>query len=331
MAEEKTGEKKLKNILLNGIKILVTGGLLYVLVSQIDYDVLVEVLPRTDKGLMAAALGLFLLRNVISAWRWKILLAVKEIFMPLADLTRYYLIGNFFGFFVPTAVGGDIARGFYLNKANSNTQESYSSVVVERILGIAAMMLFALGVFPWGYGLIKDGVIRIIVIGPSAAFLVLMALFFLNNKMPEYASKTRIRIIEKIIRFFGSMQQYNQKPMELLKGLGVSVIYQLGAIVTIYLLAQAIDERLPFTYYLMLMPAVWLVSLVPISLNGLGVREGIFVFLFTSVGMNNDAAVVISLLNLILMILQGIVGSIFFLLDKKDPAAISSFREASKE
>ena len=307
-------------------KLFITCLLLYLLFIKVDLGIVKALIPKINLGVLLLSLIIFLTRNWFAAKRWQILLASKNYDIPVIPLIRSYFVGYFFSFFLPTIVGGDIARGYYLYEAGVDKKECASSIIVERILGVAAMMVFALISIIFSFNLVNNSLIRFIVIIPSVVCLVLLILFYKNQlNFLSWLPEVMIRKLNKLIRVVQSIHQYNQTPRVLMKGFFYSVVFQLGGIFSVYLIALSIGSNLAFVYFLMLLPIVWLVSLIPISLNGLGVREGVFVFLFAAVGMAKETALIISVIYLLESVAQGVLGAIFFLLDQQKIAAIKEY------
>ena len=101
-----------------------------------------------------------------------------------------------------------------------------------------------------------------------------------------------------------------------------TIAFQSAGIFATYLLGVAIGSPISLSYYFILLPIVWLVAMIPISINGLGLREGAFVVLFVSIGMSKEAAIAISVLFLAQAMLQGLIGGVLFLINRREaPAA----------
>jgi glycosyltransferase 2 family protein len=307
-------------------KLLVTGLLVYLLLFRIDFDLVQEIIPQTRLWIIAAAFVLFLARNLLAALRWQVLLSAKGYTVTLAALTRFYLLGNFFGLLLPTAIGGDIARGYYSYRAGISKKDSISAIVTERALGIAAMMVFALVSVFWGSALIDSAPVKIIIIVPSTFCLLALLLFFgtklnISTRLPGFVG----RKLDKLLNLIDSIRQYNASPRVLIAAFVYSILYQVTGIVSVYLIAIGIGSSLAFVYFLMLLPVVWLMSMIPVSLNGLGIREGTFVFLFVSVGLTRETAVIISSISLLQSVAQGMIGGLFFLWDREKIATIKHY------
>lgn len=305
-------------------KLIVTLTLLAILFSLVDFDLILRLMPRINVWLFFLSFVILCSRNFFAAWRWQTLLQSGNYNFSIWSLTIYYFISYFCGFLLPTVVGGDIVRGYYLYNSGVGKDEAASSVLVERILGISAVMGLALVGILFGFRFVESNSIKILVIIINIVGLVSISLvYYRRASLIQYLSTISNSRLSFLFDLIQSCSTYQKKPYLLVRGFLLSILFQLAGIISIYLLGLSIGAGTPFIYFLILMPIVWLISMIPISLNGLGLREGTFLILFVSIGMTREMAITISGLSLILMIFQGILGGLFFLADQKD---ISSFK-----
>ena len=312
------------------VKIIITIVLIYILLARTDIETIKQIIPKTNFYLFSLASVVFFARNIFAAWRWHVLLKAKYYDVSIGRLTRLYFIGYFFSFFLPTVVGGDIARGYYLYSDGVSKKEAISSIVIERVLGVLAMTLFALFSVLFWFSIINSDLIKIIVIVPSIIFLIFLLLFYygkigLSSKLQDGTA----RKLTSLIRLIHSLKSYGKRPDILILAFLMSLLFQFFGVIATYFIALSIQSNTEFIYFLMLLPIVWFVSLLPISLNGLGVREGTFVFLFVVIGMTKETAITISGLFLLQTIAQGLLGGVFFLWDQEKIAAIKEYSTSS--
>ena len=309
------------------LKFVIAGSLLAVLISQIDIDFTKTILLGVDPWLCLAAFLIFSSRMLVAALRWKTLLKANRYKVSLLRLTILYYIGDFFSFFLPSAVGGDLVRGYYLYGDGVNKQEVASSIIVERVLGISAMMSLALLATAGGFNLIHNNVIKLIVIVPSVLGLTIVWLLYIWEPKQFCRSTTRAsgKLARTAIDIFDEVRSYKSLSVNLLFGFVFSLLFQLLGIGATYLIALSLGSPTPFFYFLIFLPIVWLVSMLPISIAGLGIREGAFVFLFASVGMSSEMAIAISTVFLFQMAAQGAAASIFFLFYQRKIIAMEEF------
>lgn len=298
-------------------KVIISFGMIFFVWYQLKEISVKEIFTLVRWWGLALAFFVLVLRNFIGALRWKVLLGTySDVNTTLLRLIKYYLIGNFFTLFLPTSVGGDIARIYYLNLETNRWKPSISSVLLERVTGMFSIALFIVIALLIG---ISDFVNTL-----SVWSLMILFFFVLGGSVWAFFTISwdwlyKVRIIPKsftgkIIALLTSFRDYFQKPGHLSIAMVYSIIFQLTFIIYYYLMSVAIGEKVPFAYFLLLIPIVWIISLLPVSLGGLGVREGSYVALFALVGMSNQSSSIISTINLLLLIVQGLFGGGVFLL-----------------
>ncbi len=291
-------------------KLVVTLFLLLALLYKLDVESFRQVISRVNPWFLFVAFFVTCASNVLVAFRWQALLRSRHYYLQLAALTRYYFVGIFSNFFLPTVIGGDITRGYYLRKSGVGWKEAIGSIMVERILGFAATVALALVATLLGFNLVADMSIKIgVIVFGVGCFSALLFLYRrtapLNFRIPVAG---KLKALTDLIQI---AQDY-KKTRVLGYAFLISVASQLVGIASIYCIGLSLGSSTGFAYYLILLPITWLVSMVPISINGLGLREGAFVFLFVSVGMTKEMAFAISALSLLQAIAQGMIGGLFF-------------------
>jgi len=312
------------------IKGAVTIAVFAVILTALDAGRVFRIMARADKTLFFLSLVIFIGRNVVAAYRQQLLLRHKNCHLGLPVLTRLYFIGAFFNLFLPTVVGGDISRGFYLYRYSGGKEETLSTLFIERYLGILAMMALALLslfiAFVTGINTISRDVMLVIFIvfacGLTAGFLVL------NERMERLFEQLFSRLSPRLARPLSVLthaMSYGRASAILLAGFLVSVGFQFLSIVSTYIIALSIHETLPFIHYLILLPIVWILMMIPVSISGLGIREGAFLYLFSAAGMSRENAMALSLLWLAQIIILGIIGGVVFLFERMEMKEIFRF------
>ncbi|MCK4543883.1 MAG: flippase-like domain-containing protein [Spirochaetales bacterium] len=303
------------------LKLFVPAIILGYIFLKLDMSLLMVHIRRTDLLIFSVSFGLLCLRNVIGAYRSCVLLRFRNLHYSTAALARYYFIGNFFNLFLPEIVGRDIARGYYLYNTSSGKTESISSIVAERFIGTGALMLLSLFsvllAVSLGVDVLRNDVIKVIVF-TFGVFCIFMALFFyertdrfLEGLLPAFA---RVKL-KPAIEFIRDVITYNKAPAVLWYTLLISIVFQFIGVIATYLVALSLGSDTGFIYFLILLPVIWVLGMLPVSINGLGVREGSFVLLFGTVGMTKEMAMAISILWFVQNIGLGLIGGVIFVLE----------------
>jgi uncharacterized membrane protein YbhN (UPF0104 family) len=224
------------------------------------------------------------------SFRWGILLKRYTVCKcVLSDLFKFYLVGTFFNIFLPGSIGGDITRVYNASKKyNITIKKSTLFVFMERAVGLVSVIL----IFCFGSLIISD-YYEILNYDRSFLFLIIIIIIIAIVSLKTYLNK-KIDIDYKLITII----------------LLLSIIGQFGDILIVRLFCH--DLSLPVTMYqiIVIMPLVYISSLIPISFGGLGVREGTMAVLFSFIGIDSSIAVVISLLLYFVKVSVGVIGGI---------------------
>ena len=251
--------------------------------------------------------------QVCSALRWRFLLG-NEDGLPFSYLLRIYFIGFFFGLFLPTSVGGDAVRAATVSKGAKRPGWTISSVVLERALGLVAMMgLLAAGglvapqVFQFAVGKATfNASISSTMIAIAAPIgLVLMFVAFRLLKSSPRASK----LAADAIALWTSCLQ---RPGAFASAFGMSIVVQTAYLIAWYQLAVSLGLQVPFTSFLVFVPFVSIAAMLPITISGIGLREGAWAMLLASYGVGSADAVAFSLLYFAAFMVVGLFGGLVF-------------------
>lgn len=316
------------------LRIVVPVLILWALLVTQDLGLLWQNLRTVKPWAYTLSFILLGFRLVFGGLRSRLLLSYKGESYRVWPLTRYYFIGNFFNLFMPILVGRDLARAYFLWKTSRKRSEALSTIVIERGIGTVALSVFSLAAVAFAFlaGIDAAGgeIARWVVWG-SVVVLGLFGIFMIwrgVGRLRELVPGRFAGLAQPAFQFLEHISSFNRAPGVLLGALLYSLAFQLVGIISTWLLGVALGSELSFVYYLILVPVIWLFSMLPVSLNGIGVREGAFVLLFGSVGMVREQALAIGLLWFSETVLLGLVGG-FFLLGER--SGLASFREFERQ
>lgn len=271
---------------------------------------------------VAMAVALVAAAQLLSAVRWRLVLGT-EAAPPFAYLVRLYWVGLFFSLFLPTSVGGDAVRAVAVSRASPRPGWAVSSVVLERVLGLAAMFaLLAAG------ALASPAVFRAAAGGarlsvrPGAGVLAACAAAGLALGIVAWRWGRRSALGRRVLRGAGEWWRgMASRPGELAAALGVSVLVQ-GAYVAAWVqLAAALRLPVPAAEFLVFVPFVSIAAMLPLTVSGIGLREGAWVLLLAGHGVAAADAVAYSLLYFAAYLAVGAAGGVVFALRGMAPAA----------
>ncbi len=295
------------------IKICISIAIMYLLLRSQDMDKLWQTFASVNPFSVLFVAVLFLCTQSISTFRWSVILK-KDMDISYFRLLSIYFVGMFFNNFLPTMVGGDLVKGYYLYKYSRKGDIALASIFMDRYSGFAALMcITALALIP-GYALIAGTALPgffVLLIGGFFA----MSLVIWVGPLHSWAMKILDRIHfyginKKIDTFYKVLMGYKSHPDILAKIFGCSVLVQGGVIVGYFVLGRGLGIDVPLGYYFLFIPLTTAISMLPISLSGLGIREGAFVYLFTMVGATKEQAIALSLLWFATCAFVSIIGGV---------------------
>lgn len=313
-----------KKSLFTALRVLISAGLIGYLLVTADLGALVETLRSWNGLYFVVAVFLGIVRNVVFALRWKVTLTVSDTRVPFSALIKFYFVGTFFNLFLPTALGGDVVRGYDLAVYSGKRMGAATSVLMERIVGFFALAFIALLALLAGSRVIQDVTVITVILVACLSYFALTALFFNAKIMRRFVAMFRfIRIWnlgERIAHVYESLYVFSGHKSVLWQCFALSIAGQTLAVLAAYALALAINLKLAPVYFFMVLPMIWILTMIPLSVNGLGIREGAFVFFFTKVGVPNFSALLLSFLNFSQMVALGLIGGVLYIVGQVFPA-----------
>ena len=252
------------------------------------------------------AMLLYLFAQFISSIRWKLFLPHT---LGIRKLFSLYLIGSFFNTLLPGIIGGDAVKGFYLYQATRNGGLSIASIFMDRYIGLIVLIIICTLALPFGFGYFHGSRIAWLVPFIALSFIIASFLIF-GLRLGQ-----RIKLISNFYHYFHTYR--NQKNI-IAKSILLSVIVQFAAILSVYVIALGFKQNVPFTALLIFIPLTVLFSTIPISISGLGIREGAFVVLFGLINIKPEVSTAISLSWFLAVVASSLFGLIEYLRYKKE-------------
>jgi glycosyltransferase 2 family protein len=307
------------------LQVLVSGAVLAYLVWQIDLRKTIDLIASSNGWYLLAAYLIFLVTTLGLAWRWQVLLASKGIHEPLSWLTKIYFIGYAAGQVLPTAIGGDTVRiAAHARRRPEAKGEVAGAVLMERVLGSAGtLVLVAVGlVLAIGrYNNIREVVILEIAL--SVAVVLALALMFSRRTNAWLQQRGGSRKLARGFRsLWDALHGYRHQSRALLVVLGATVVVQFIRILSIWLCGEAVGLSISPLVYIVMGPLLFLIMLVPFTVNGLGVREAFFIAFLGRFGVDADAAFATGFLFYAVALATSIPGAVIMLRESARPAVV---------
>lgn len=310
--------KKAKPVIVLLLKLLVSGGLLAYLLARIHIERFLQTFATAKFSYIGLAMLVYLVTQGVSAVRWTALARPLGIKTPFQAMLRYYLIGMFFNLFAPGTVGGDVSRVYYLVRDEDahakgrsvTTVHAAMSVLMDRAIGMVVLVwLGALGLllFP-DYAVPHTARVAtfLLALGFLAAALLLP---LLRRVLPEDGHQL-------IVKLRLAFRSYRTHWRALFVATLLSLLIHLIQAWMHVVMGRALDLDVPFSFAIIVYPLVGTFSAIPISLNGLGLREGGYIFLLAVIGIGNEKAIAFGILLFLVVAMDSLIGGLIFLLQR---------------
>ena len=252
--------------------------------------------------------------NVLGAFRWRFLLSSLGLNISVREALYAFFSSLFFNLFFPSFVAGDVFRGFSISYRYGQTKKVASSVLMDRFSGATALVLVALISFIAARGLIplKDvalplGLLCLLLIASSAIIFSRRVFSFLVKIL-----KKESPLKKKLVSFHDQLYFFRQNPSVFVKSLLFSFPIQIISALSFWVVSKAFSLTLGPMYFLILVPIVMAIALIPITIAGAGTREAAALYFFSLLGIDKGTALSISLLNLFFLVALGILGGIIY-------------------
>jgi glycosyltransferase 2 family protein len=286
--------------------------LIGVLVWRVNWNQLLAAFASVRPVTLLAAAGVYVAAQLVSALRWRMIARPLGFHAPFVRFVDYLFVGMFFNLVLPTSVGGDVVRAWYLSRdpdggGPGRRSAAFVTVFVDRCSGL--ILLIALACIATLFVQPLDPRLTAVVAGVGACALLgclVVGLFTQFGPLPggRHDQETPPDSAARI---------YRSEPVTLTVTSTLSLLIQLMNIVLVWILGQGMNLPVPFAYYAIAVPLVTLLTLIPISLNGMGLRELGMVLVLAPLGVTAAQAAALSVLQFAVMSLVSLSGGVFYL------------------
>jgi glycosyltransferase 2 family protein len=286
------------------LRIMVSVLLLAAICWQTDWRHVGAALYSLRAEFWLAAFGLLLVSQIVSTLRWRLFARALRFENGLRQMTGYYFIGMFFNLVLPTSVGGDVIRAWYLDGKSERKLAAFASVFLDRLNGLMVLVAMACTAvlfsplalpawIPWSVAGIA---------GSGLLGLAALPLALRSGLLPAHRK-----------RQLQTMLQLLREPKTLLLTTGLSLFVQGASVAIVWLIGAGLHAPIPGVYYWIMVPMVSLLTLLPVSVNGMGVREGGVVLFLAPLGVNQGTALTLSFLWFLVYAAGSLMGGVVYL------------------
>lgn len=280
------------------LRILIAFIACFVILQKIEINQVSKAFGEIRFSTLLLAILFFCFGLFLISFRWWTFMRAQKIFVPLSLAVKLTFLGQFFTNFMPSAVGGDLIRAWYISRHTPHRLKAAIGVAADRFMGLAGTLLLAVSsylIFMSG----QEGIFKlnqnegsgpqflqdysVSIPGLFIGGLILLGILFIVGNFVDLKKYTR-KLVGVIVHLFQQTSKvfsiYIHHPLILVSGLSISIIMQMMVIFSFWLIGQDLSIPAPIQYYFVFFPMIWIVGSIPISIAGIGILEGGLVFLF---------------------------------------------------
>jgi uncharacterized protein (TIRG00374 family) len=308
------GNKRLKFAL----RLTCTVVLFAILLRSVSWPLLLVKLRDADVGLLMVAVVVGLSGVIVSAYQWQSLLSAEHIHIDLRRLVDLYLVGIAFNHFLPTGMGGDVVKAYYVGKEGNNHAGSASAVIMCRMTGFWGMLLISMPIVIIWHHSFKTALIVSFALSCVVMCVALGGIFLLVTLLSKFTSHwLEGRAFTSALKIGTTLRNSVARPQAIRVAMLFGALFHVTAALNYYSLANALHiTTVPVIFYLVAVPFVSLVAFLPISFNGFGLRESAVVYIFSTLNywhISPEGSLVLALLMDVELLLFGLIGGCIYL------------------
>jgi uncharacterized membrane protein YbhN (UPF0104 family) len=295
-----------------GLKVAVTAGLIWLVLRGVDLGAALERMAGLSAGAAALAVGLLILHCFVAGWRWRMVMRLFGPVLPVGSSIRLFMEGYFFNNALPSTIGGDGVRIWRATGLGLPLGASINGVLLDRVTGLTGLFILVAAGQPLLYARIEDPATRLAFAAILLAGVAGIALLILARFIPKQLVPLRLR--GGIDKLSEATHAAYLRPAISLRVLGLSVVVHGLIVLSVHVIAIGLGLGVGLFESLVLVPAVILLSTLPISIGGWGLREGLMVVALGLAGVAADAALTVSILFGLAQIAAGLPGGALWLM-----------------
>ncbi len=312
----------MKKHVITAVKLIVSIGLILFLFIKLGFeDILVQLTSANLYWLMVAILTLTI-SNILGSFQWFVLMKIKGINVSFWEALSFYYVGLFFNNFLIGYIGGDAIRIYDLSKTSGDSSNAVSTVFFDRFIGFVVLTTLALiAVLIW-QNLFQSSTVLLIIIVIFVSWM--LSFIFLFNKKLGHRIGNLIRYIlpdrinGKIQEIYHNINSYKHEGKKLFGIVLISIVIQSFRVLVHYFAALSIGLEGHLKYFFIFIPIIALLASLPISIGGIGVREGSAVALFSNVSsFSGEMIVVMEFLAYLVGLISALPGGLIFIIRKE--------------
>lgn len=295
-------------------RIVVTTSIFAIILRSIDIDRVWKTLSQARLELLLVALLLQFGSTSLSAYRWQLIMHNLNFGQSLSFYWRSYFKASFFNQGLPTSIGGDALKVLDVASQGFRKRDALYGILLDRMTGLAALIWLNLAAHAFDPDLLPSPIYHLtllLAVGSLAGFVIVSSL----KHLPWLDTHPRLRIVRAISERLHQAFLHNRIPLT-----GSSLLIPALAMLSVFAIGWALGLRYDLAAYFIIVPLAILLTLIPVSLAGWGIREGTLVALFSLIGADKATILAMSILYGLMQIIVSLPGFIIYLGGRGHPS-----------
>jgi glycosyltransferase 2 family protein len=299
------------------LKLTTTIVLCVLIIWKVDWPNVWLSLKTTNVYWIIAAFSVMILSVFLSALKWKILLDIHSINFSLMQLFKFYFSGSFFNNFLPSTIGGDSYRIIKTFQNGKNKTGSYLAVFMDRLTGVFFLILMGVAGALIAFVNYGDKLSKYFLLSGTAILIILITGFVMIKFKGFELKKLLLKYIPfKMKGFFRAIEDYKGKNYHIFLITSISILFNLLLVFSRVFMLFSVNQSCTYLDLVIVVAASNIISLLPVTINGIGLKDATFVYLLAHYGVSYDPAVVVAVLVRALNIPLSLIGGIYYMIDK---------------
>ncbi len=299
------------------LKAVVSVSLLGYLFSKVDLQEVQDTLGRASYGYLFSAVVVLLLQAMAGAVRLSMVIKTISSRIPLRAALHIMFIGLFFNQTLPSSIGGDAMRIWRIRHYGFPLRTAINSVLLDRLIALVALALFMLITYPVLYQLVDNPILRLAVIIATLVLIAGFGMLYYFRKIPRQFYGWRIT--EEIRLISTEAHRVTRTPRRAIEIVILSIAMHAMTGLAVYEVARGLGLSIGLLECVVLTPPISLITVLPVSMAGWGVREAGMVTALAFAGIAAHDALIVSILLGLLLVLISIPGGFFWLYTHRHP------------
>ena len=307
------------------LKIAISLMLIATLMYFLDLASISAALKDINAAYVALAFVMVIGNRILMPLKWNLLLRARSIRLSHLNAIRIYTIASFLGLVLPPTIGADSVRGYYLRQAGIRLSDAVASIVIERVFGLVVLLVFTVAGFFILADLLREGEMQTgtfaAILGVVSATVLAVLYLSFTTWLRTLARTAAVRLegtrLKSLGRgaesFLAAYQEYRHRQLALALFCGLTALELTIVIVRSYVMALALGVELDVLVFFAFLPLVTLLNRLPVSFDGFGINEGLFIWFLALFGVAHEQGFLIGLINHLLFIAGVLPGGLFYI------------------